>query len=179
MRLFLGIFVIIVYLFILTFIWVPVVFAIAIKKRYGRIGIWRGILLLVSCPMLAYIVVCTIVTEILLVGINWDNAAPIILWFVVITLLFLVWRGMSLLASGILFAITICLLNFVHIFFSSVFMDYSRCRLLNHNVLKALSVGSGLFWLVLLVLGFLMWRKRGGNEFEEAEREKDKKGFYC
>ena len=153
-------FIMLTYIFISIFIWVPVVFAMVIKKRYGRIGIWRGILLLVSCPMLAYIVVCTINTEILLSGINWDNAAPIILWFVVITLLFLVWRGMSLLASGILFAITICLLIFVHIFYLSVFM----CGVLNHNVLKAISVGSGLFWLVLLVLLFLTWTKQGGNE---------------
>ena len=152
-------------LFILMFIWVPVVFAIAIGKRYGRIGIWRGILLLVSCPMLAYIVLCTLLAEILLSGINWDNAAPIILWFVVITLLFLVWRGMSLLASSILFAITICLLVFVHIFFLSlVWNPYLVCRVLNHNVLGALSVGSGLFWLVLLVLLFLTWTKQGGNE---------------
>ena len=55
----------------------------------------------------------------------------------------------------------------------------NRYRVLNRYVLKALSVGSCLFWLVLLGLGFLMWRKRGGNEFEETEREKDNKGFYC
>lgn len=49
------------FIVIFSFIWVPVVFAKAIKKRYGRIGIWRGILLLVACPMLFYIAIFTII----------------------------------------------------------------------------------------------------------------------
>jgi len=58
-------------------------------------------------------------------------------------------------------------------------MGESGCKVLNPYVLNVLTVGSGLFWLVLLGLGFLMSRKRGGNEFEEAEKENDNKGFYC
>ena len=48
----------------------------------------------------------------------------------------------------------------------------NRYRVLNRYVLKALSVGSGLLWLVILGLGFLIWRKRGGNEFERRKEKR-------